>query len=193
LPGFDVVVLDEAERPAPEWVRGRIVVRGPSLMDGYYADPVATAEALRDGWLHTGDLGFLAGGELFVTGRANDLLIVAGRNYHPYPAEAAAAAVPGVRPGGVAVVGVPDPGRGTDSVLVVVESAQAGRADRVAALVEAVARAVTDELGLRPQRVEVVRPGALPRTPSGKLRRARIAADLAAGGPDGSDPVPETG
>ncbi|HZN17184.1 MAG TPA: AMP-binding protein [Micromonosporaceae bacterium] len=181
LPGYDIAVRDDDGHPVPDRVQGRVMVRGPSMMTGYFEDPAATGTALVDGWLETGDLGFLADGELFVTGRAKDLLIVAGRNFQPYPAETAVAGVAGVRPGGVAVVGVPDPGRGTDAVVAVVESALATQPQRGAALSDAVARAVTDELGVRPHRVVVVRPGSLPRTSSGKLRRGRIADDLAAG------------
>jgi acyl-CoA synthetase (AMP-forming)/AMP-acid ligase II len=131
------------------------------------------------------------GGELFVTGRVKDLIVIAGRNYHPYPAEAAAAAVAGVRTGSAAAVGVPDPARGSEMLAIVVESAAAARPQRVPELSAAVAQAVTDEVGLRPGQVVVVRPGTLARTSSGKLQRSRIAADLAAGrlgsaGPGGS-------
>lgn len=178
LPGYQVRVVDAAGRSTEDHVLGRIRVRGPSMMAGYLGDPAATTAAIRDGWLDTGDVGFLAGDELFVTGRATDLLIVAGRNYHPYPAEAAAATVHGVRTGGVAVVGMPDPARGTEAVVVVVESALASRPRQRDALAARVGRVVTDELGVRPDRVVVVRPGALPRTPSGKLRRAQVAAEL---------------
>jgi acyl-CoA synthetase (AMP-forming)/AMP-acid ligase II len=178
LPGYQVRVVDATGSSTVDRVQGRILVRGPSLMTGYFDDPAATAAAIHDGWLDTGDIGYLADGELFITGRAADLLIVAGRNYHPYAAEAAATALPGVRTGGAAVVGVPDPAQGTDAVAVVVESAAALRASQRDALAEAVSRVVADELGVRPERVLVVRPGTLPRTPSGKLRRAQIAADL---------------
>jgi fatty-acyl-CoA synthase len=87
-------------------------------MVGYHRDPKATAQALRDGWLHTGDLGFVVECELFVTGRVKDLIDIAGRNYHPYPAEAAAAAA-GAHTGSAAAVGVPDPARGSEMLAIV--------------------------------------------------------------------------
>ena len=75
-------------------------------MQGYFENPEATAEALRDGWLHTGDLGYLAGGQLFVCGRTKDLIIRQGRKYHPADLEAAIADLPGMRPSGAVVFAI---------------------------------------------------------------------------------------
>src|SRR5262249_36021488 len=79
----ELKIVDEDGRTLPERHVGQIVAKGPSVMTEYLDNPEATAEALRDGWLHTGDLGYIADGELFVCGRTKDLIIRQGRKYHP--------------------------------------------------------------------------------------------------------------
>jgi fatty-acyl-CoA synthase len=181
LPGYEVLVVDDAGRPLPEYRQGRLVISGPSLTDGYLTADGVADPAPRDGRLDIGDLGFFADGDLFVTGRVKDLIIIAGRNYLPYTMEAAATEVTGVRRGGVAAVGVPHPVKGTESLVVVAESAAAHTPEEAAALAALVEKAVAARTGLRPDRVLVVRRGTLPKTPSGKLQRARIAGLVAAG------------
>ena len=84
-------------------------------MAGYFEDPVATADTLRDGWLHTGDLGYLADGELFVCGRTKDLIIRQGHKYHPPDLESAITDLRGIRPAGVVVFGINRPEKATRS------------------------------------------------------------------------------
>ena len=172
LAGMELRVADGAGRELPERRQGRILFRGPSAMQGYFGNPQATA-AVRDatGWIDTGDLGYLAEGELYVTGRVKDLILKAGRNLHPRDLEAAAAEVPGVRRGCVAAFGVPGEEQGTEDLVVVAESrlrSPGGRRE----LAGAVAARVAAEAGLPPDRVLVVGPRLLPKTPSGKLRRS---------------------
>src|ERR1019366_2260569 len=81
FPGHQIAILDEDGRPLSERHVGEIVLAGPSVMLGYYREAELTAETVRDGWLHTGDLGYLSDGELFVCGRAKDLIIVNVRKY----------------------------------------------------------------------------------------------------------------
>jgi fatty-acyl-CoA synthase len=150
-------------------------------MSGYFGQPNKTAADLREGWLYTGDLGFLLDGELFVTGREKDLIIIAGRNYQPQPFEIAASSVPGVRAGGVAAVGVTDSARGTEQLTLVVETKQFGDPAAAADLRAAVERAVSDVSGVRPHAVLVVPPGSVPKTPSGKLQRPLLVKMLAMG------------
>jgi acyl-CoA synthetase (AMP-forming)/AMP-acid ligase II len=140
-------------------------------MAGYLGRPEATAAALRDGWLDTGDLGFLLGGELYLTGRAKDVIILRGRNHAPEEVEHALAGVPGARPGcAVAASWLPE-GEDAERLLLFVETARdAGRAER-AALPAACRAAALGAAGLEPDRVIVLAPGTLPRTSSGKLRR----------------------
>lgn len=157
---------------------GRIWVRGPALMAGYLGDPAATARALQAGWLDTGDLGFTLDGELFVHGRAKDVIIVRGANHAPEEFEAALSGLPGLRPGCAVAVGAPVDGAG--EALVVLAELARGEAggERVEA---AVRRAVLEATGVAPHAVHLLPPGALPRTSSGKLRRGEALRRLQAG------------
>lgn len=151
LPGMEVAVSPS----------GEVLVRGPSRMSGYYQAPEATRLALRDGWLHTGDLGFIQDGRLYLVGREKDLVIQNGRKFHPYDIERIAALSVDSLPNAAAAFADP-----REELVVVVE---------VAAGVDDVERRVRGELlatlGVRPHRVISVGPGDLPRTTSGKLRR----------------------
>jgi acyl-CoA synthetase (AMP-forming)/AMP-acid ligase II len=166
IPTVEMDVVDSEDRVLPDGVRGEIRVRGPSVMQGYFRKPAATETALRNGWLHTGDLGFRVDGRYYICGRIKDLVIKAGRNYFAEDLEAAASAVPGVRPGGVCVFSVEDRERGTEEVVLVVESAQPPPG-----LAEAVTRAVRDATGCAPDRVMVMPPRTVPKTTSGKVQR----------------------
>ena len=172
VPGFSLAVRDAEGRDLPAGRVGRLWAKGPSLMDGYFGDAEATACALRDGWLDTGDLGFLEDGELYLTGRAKDLIILRGRNHSPAEIEQAVDAVPGVRAGcAVAASWLPEGGDGELLGLFVERSRRASAAD-LAAMPEACREAVLGATGLAVDRLEVLEPGTLPRTSSGKLRRA---------------------
>ena len=188
LPGFTVVARDDDGRDLPAGHVGTISVHGPSLMDGYLGDPAATARVLREGWLDTGDLGFLdARGELFLVGRSKDLVIVRGRNHAPEEIEEAVASVAGVRPGGVAAVGWLPERAAEEELLLLVERARGDVVDGVAALAAACNDAVRAAVGIEAGRVAVLDPGTLPRTSSGKLRRGEalrrfLSGELATAG-----------
>lgn len=162
LPDFAVEIRDDAGRSLPEGRVGQIVARGPSVMRGYYQ---REEQPIEQGWLHTGDLGFLHDGQLFVTGRAKDLIGHRGRNHAPQDLERAVFAVPGVREGCAAAVG--DVGPDGERVLVFVEirDAQPNQAEQCVA-------AITATIGISPDLVVLLTPGTLPRTSSGKIRRA---------------------
>jgi len=169
LPGIDIDVRG-----------GRIFVRGPSVMQGYFGNPAATQETLIDGWLDTGDLGFVDGGELFVSGRAKDLVILRGVNHAPQEFEDALDGVDGVRPGCTAAVGLPTD-EGEELVLLVETD---GAADA-----EWIRGRVIERTGIRPSEVHLLAPGTLPRTSSGKLRRSEALRQLLAGELRSPDPV----
>ena len=170
VPGFAVRIADDDGASLPERRVGRVLARGPSLMAGYLGQPAATARALSGGWLDTGDLGFLDGGELFLTGRAKDVVILRGRNHSPLEIERALAGVAGVRDGAAVAVSCLAEGAATEELLLFVERARAGGGD-LAALSQACAEAVLGATGLAVAAVQVLDPGTLPRTTSGKLRR----------------------
>ncbi len=144
-------------------------------------DPAGTGRALSDGWLDTGDLGFHAGGELFVHGRARDVVIVRGANHAPDEFEACLGAIEGLRPGCVAALGFVPPGGDGEELLILAERLRATRTDP-ALLEEAVREAVSSRTGVRPHTVRILEPGSLPRTSSGKMRRGEALRRFQAGG-----------
>ena len=181
LPGFALRLLGEDGREVPEGRVGRIWVSGPSLMEGYLGRPRETAQALRDGWLDTGDLGLVWQGELYLTGRAKDLVLLRGRGYSPDGIEQALADLPGSRTGcAVAASWLPE-GAATEVLGVFVETAREATAEQAAVLPEAVRRAVLAAAGLPVDEVVVLEPGTLPRTSSGKLRRGETVRRHLAG------------
>jgi acyl-CoA synthetase (AMP-forming)/AMP-acid ligase II len=175
--------------PLPEGRVGRVWVAGPSLMAGYLGLPDASAEVLRDGWLDTGDLGFLLGGELYLTGRAKDVIVLRGRNHAPEELEHAVAGIPGARPGcAVAASWLPE-GEDAERLLLFVETARGAAEAERAALPAACREAALAATGLEPDGVIVLAPGTLPRTSSGKLRRRETLRRHLAGELNPPDPV----
>ena len=171
LPGHGLEIRDADDAALPDRQVGRIVVRGPSIMLGYDGHPQRTAEVLAaDGWLDTGDLGYRVDGEVIVTGRAKDLILVNGRNVWPQDLEwSIEEAVPGVRAGDVAAFSIQT--EGGEQVVVLIEvrgAADPASCERMKADVAAVLRG---RHGLD-ARVVLVPPGSLPQTSSGKLSRA---------------------
>ncbi len=170
LPSFEMRIVDADGNEVPERTVGAIHLRGPSVMSGYFEDPETTAAVLSgDGWLDTGDLGYVADGRLYLTGRAKDLIIVNGRNIWPQDLEYLAHRQPEVRPGDTLAFGVPD--RDGDRVILVVQCRENDPAKR-ADLVRRIRRQVQAEIGIDCT-VELVPLHTLPRTSSGKLSRAK--------------------
>jgi fatty-acyl-CoA synthase len=182
VPGAEVAVRGPSGVELPEGRLGRILVRSASLMDGYLGDPDATARALAGGWLDTGDLGFVLDGELFVHGRAKDVLVVRGANHAPEEFEGALAGVPGLRPGCAVAVGSAA-GGGGEALVLLAERARTAR-DRDEAIADRARRAVVERTGILPDEVRILAPGTLPRTSSGKLRRAEALRRHEAGALD---------
>ena len=170
LPGFAIQIASEAGVALPEAALGRVRVRGPSLMSGYEGLPEENARALVDGWLDTGDVGFLWHGELFLYGRAKDLVIVRGRNHAPQDVERSLDDLPGVRVGCSAAVGALAEDGGGEELWLFVERAQ-GASSNDAELGEAIRARSLERCGLHAARVVLLAPGTLPRTSSGKIRR----------------------
>ena len=162
LPRFQVEIRDRGGQPLPEGWIGRIYASGPSIMSGYFG---RADQPIQGGWLDTGDLGFLHAGELYITGRARDLIILRGRNHPPQEIEQALDSVDGVRTGCAAAVAQITPEG--ERLLVFAEI----RADRPG-LEDDCRRAVRAATGLDPDQLLLLAPGTLPRTSSGKIRRA---------------------
>jgi len=170
--GHELRIVGSDGRPLPERHVGEIVLRGPSVMLGYYRQDALTAQTIRDEWLYTGDLGYLAGGDLFVCGRAKDIFIVNGRKYHPQDLEWAVESLAGVRRGRVVAFGMPEAGR-PDRVVIVLEPNGTVPAET---LIDSIRRRIGDRFGLSLDAVAFVPAGTVGRTTSGKVQRAATKA-----------------
>ncbi|HEV7670980.1 MAG TPA: fatty acyl-AMP ligase [Thermoanaerobaculia bacterium] len=179
----EVRIAGRGGKPLPERQVGEILVRGPSVMRAYHRRAQATARALRGGWLHTGDLGYLADGQLFVTGRKKELIIRNGRNYHPQDLESQLRDLPGLRAGSAVAFAVE--ARPALRVVVVAETREKEPQAR-ALLAREIRGRIHDACLFGPDEVILVRPGTIPRTTSGKPRRPEcrrmyLAAELGGG------------
>jgi len=171
LPGFDIRIVDEHRKRVASNRVGRVLCRGPSLMEGYLGRPEATAQVLQDDWLDTGDLGFQHESELYLTGRAKDLLILRGRNHAPSEVEQAVDTVVGVRTGCAVAVSHLEEGADGEVLLVFVEIRNDTATDSFDNIATGCIQAILAATGLQVERVVILEPGTLPRTSSGKLRR----------------------
>lgn len=183
LPGIEARVVDDDGRMLGDRDVGVIQLRGPSVTGGYLTvdGPVSTQDA--EGWLDTGDEGYLVDGAVVVCGRRKDVIIMGGRNIYPTDIERAAAEVADVRAGNTVAVRLPadggSAGRRRESFLVVVESRRAGDPAAEDSIRKEVIGKVVSAVGVRPAEVVVLPPTSLPKTPSGKLRRAATADQIA--------------
>ena len=171
VPGTDVEVRGPDGGVLGERRVGRIFVRGPSVMVGYFGQAEASASAIAGGWLDTGDLGFVAGGELHVCGREKNVIVIRGANHLPQEFEECLAGVEGVRAGCAVALGFVPEGEDGEQLLVLAERSHGtARADD-SRTADQIRRAILAHAGIRPHTVRLLDPGTIPRTSSGKLRR----------------------
>jgi acyl-CoA synthetase (AMP-forming)/AMP-acid ligase II len=170
LDDHDVAAFGPDGQRLPEGREGELWARGPSVTAGYFNDEEATSAMFRDGWLRTGDLGYLLDGEVHVTGRLKDLIILHGKNVAPQSVEWAVGEVEGVRKGCVAAFSCP--GEESERLVVALETKTAEHGP----IKEAVRRALDQSLGLVAADLVCLDPGALPKTSSGKLERRKTRA-----------------
>ena len=173
LPGHQIRVVDDSGRELPERRQGRIEFRGPSSTSGYFHNIEQTRALFNGDWLVTGDLGYISGGEIFVTGRKKDIIIRAGRNIYPQEVEQAVSDIEGIRKDCVAVFGGVNPATGTERLIVLAETRRLDAAQSEA-LKAQVNTAVTNLLGEPPDDIVLAPPGTVLKTSSGKVRRAAI-------------------
>lgn len=165
-----------SERPLPERKVGELRIAGPSVMSRYWEDAERTRESFAGAFLRTGDLGFLSDGHVFVCGRSKEVVIVNGRNYYPQDMEWEAGKIAGVRRGNVVAFGARDPSgveRDRERVVLAFEVQEPERLGQSAKLCGEVRQAVQEGIGLTLDDVVALPPGALPKTSSGKLQRAK--------------------
>jgi 1-acyl-sn-glycerol-3-phosphate acyltransferase len=194
VPGHEVRIVDGNGKEVPDRTEGFLWFRGPSATSGYYRNPKATEALLPQGavasdggfpWVNSGDRAYCAEGEIYVTGRVKDIIIKGGRNLYPHEVEELATRAEGIRKGCVVAFGLSDESSGTEKLVVVAETREhdVGRRTAIAAKVTEL---VSQGLGLPPDRVELIPPGSIPKTSSGKLRREEtkqfyLAGTLSAG------------
>jgi acyl-CoA synthetase (AMP-forming)/AMP-acid ligase II len=167
FPGHDIAIFNEQGERLAEGEEGEICLKGPSVTPGYFENAEATREAFRDGWLRTGDLGYLMDGEVYVTGRMKDLIIINGRNIHPQAVEWSVAEIESVRKGNV--VAFTTPGPSGEELVVALET----RTKEPEVLCDEVSSCIQRELSIKVSEVLCLKPGTLPKTSSGKLQRRK--------------------
>jgi len=171
LSGYSIRIVDGRGREIPERSEGRVQFRGPSATSGYYRNPEATAKLFDGEWLDSGDLGYLADGEIYLTGRAKDMIIRGGHNLYPYEIEEAVGGIAGIRKGCVAVFGVRDRAGATDRLVVLAETRETDPGTREE-LRRAINNVAVDLLGGPADEVVLAPPHTVLKTSSGKVRRA---------------------
>jgi acyl-CoA synthetase (AMP-forming)/AMP-acid ligase II len=171
LAGTQVRIVDERRQDLEERRVGEIAIHCDSLFTGYFRDPETTASSLADGWYYSGDLGYVADGHVFITGRKKDLLIIAGKNYYPQDIERVVSAVPGVYPGRVVALGLDDPSIGTQRLVVLAEVESESQVDDPA-LAAAVRTELAGELDCVIDDLRLLPHMWLLKTSSGKIARA---------------------
>lgn len=165
FPGHELRVVDEAGHDLGERQVGEIIARGPSVTPGYFRNEEATGAALRDGWLHTGDLGYRVGENLYVCGRIKDLIIINGANHYPQDLEWSIGELEGVRRGNVCAFSVVRDGK---EELVILAEANRSEAERLRSEIQ---QHVFKAFGLQVSDVVISPVGTLPKTSSGKHQR----------------------
>jgi acyl carrier protein len=171
LPGHQIRVVDATGREVAERVEGRLEFKGPSATAGYFRNPEQNRLLFRDGWLDSGDYAYFAEGDVYLTGRAKDIVIRAGRNIYPHELEEAVGNLPGVRRGCVAVFGSPDPVSGTERLVVMAETREAEKQKREE-LRGRINALTLDMLGTPADDIVLAPLHGVLKTSSGKIRRA---------------------
>ncbi|HEX9672693.1 MAG TPA: AMP-binding protein, partial [Burkholderiales bacterium] len=188
IPGHQIRVVDASGRELPERAEGHIQFSGPSVTSGYYRSPELTQELLHGEWMDTDDYGYVAEGEIYITGRIKDTIIRAGRNIHPYELEEAIGNLDGVRKGCVAVFGSPDHRSGTERVVVLAETRETDAARRDA-LHDRISDLAVSLIGTPPDDIMLAPPGTVLKTSSGKIRRVASREVYERGGTSGARAV----
>ncbi|MFZ1738289.1 fatty acyl-AMP ligase, partial [Sphingorhabdus sp.] len=164
-----IEVRDENGAILPDRAIGKVWCTGPSLMEGYFRDPEATAACMKDGWLDTGDMGYLSDGYIYVVGRAKDMIIINGKNHWPQDIEWAVEQLPGFKSGDIAAFAITNGGEETPAVLVQCRTSDEDERTKLREQIRDKVRSVTGMNCV----VELVPPRTLPRTSSGKLSRTK--------------------
>jgi len=171
LPGHEIRVIDQAGHELPERVEGRLQFKGPSCTSGYYRNPEKNQTLFYDEWLDSGDLAYIANGEVYITGRTKDIIIRAGRNIYPHELEMAVGNITGIRAGRVVIFGSEDKKTGTERLIIMAET-RVHDSTKLQELHDDINSLATDLIGAPPDEIVLAPPNSVLKTSSGKLRRA---------------------
>jgi 1-acyl-sn-glycerol-3-phosphate acyltransferase len=171
VPGHEVRIVDDLGRELPERREGRLEFKGPSATKGYFANEEKTRRLFNGPWLDSGDRAYVAGGDIYITGRVKDMIIRAGRNVYPQELEEAVGALPGVRKGCVAAFASRDERTGTERLVVMAET-RLTKEPALDALRRSISETSTALLELPADEILLVPPRTVPKTSSGKIRRS---------------------
>ncbi|MBP6178892.1 MAG: fatty acyl-AMP ligase [Anaerolineales bacterium] len=171
LPNVQIKIVDEKGNELPERVIGEIALKSDCMLTGYYNRPDATEKAFVDGWYVTGDYGFISGGEIFVSGRKKDMIIVGGKNVYPQDLEVLSYEVPGVHAGRSVAFGLFDEEQGTEEVVIIAEADSDDESENQK-IAELIRQHVTKNSAIALRHVKVVGPKWILKTSSGKTARS---------------------
>ncbi|MCP4754890.1 MAG: AMP-binding protein [Proteobacteria bacterium] len=171
LPGHEIRIVDSGGRELPDRREGNLQFRGPAATKGYFRNPEQTRLLFHDDWLDSGDMAYIASGDLFITGRRKDVIIRAGRNMYPQELEEAVGVLPGIVASNVVAFGSTDPKTGTERLVVMAETRRRNPED-LTKLETTINGVATELIGSPPEEVLLVPPKTVLRTSSGKIRRA---------------------
>ncbi|MBN1366209.1 MAG: AMP-binding protein [Syntrophaceae bacterium] len=171
LPDHEVRIVDDAGRELPERYEGKLHFRGPSATSGYYHNAEDTKKLFNGNWLDSGDMAYIAGGDIFITGRKKDIIIRAGRNIYPQEMEEAVGKIAGIRKGNAVVFATRDTINQTEKLVVLAETRE-DNPEKLNALREEINTMAIDLVGTAADEVVLAPPGTVLKTSSGKIRRA---------------------
>jgi len=173
LPGHEIRIVDQVEHELPERVEGRLQFKGPSCTSGYYRNPENNQKLFYNEWLDSGDLAYIANGEVFITGRTKDIIIRAGRNIYPHELEMAIGNILGIRTGRVVIFGSEDEKGGTERLIIVAET-KVQDSSKLQEIHDEINVLAIDLIGAPPDEIVLAPPNSVLKTSSGKLRRAAV-------------------
>lgn len=175
IPKHEIKIVDDKGRTLPDRTVGRLWFRGPSVMQGYFNNPVETEKVMHGEWLDSSDYAYIAEGDVFITGRRKDIIIKAGRNIYPQDLEEITSKVKGIQKRGVIAFGIVDEKQKTEKIIVVAETNEKDPKEKNK-IANQVTQSIVGELGIPPDQVLLVPPRTIPKTSSGKLQRSACKA-----------------
>ncbi|MGE6631997.1 amino acid adenylation domain-containing protein [Bacillus sp. NPDC077027] len=181
IPSVWIRIVDEHHQVLPEDQTGRLQVKSPTIMMGYYENPDANAEVFAEnGWFHTGDLGFIHEGRLVLTGREKDIIVINGANYLNYEIEAVVEEIDGVEVTFAAAYGIYNPESSNDTLAIFFVSQKDKLEDKIV-LIQQIREAIIRKIGIEPDHIIPVEKEQFPKTESGKIQRAVLGTALTEG------------